>query len=216
MPTSPSKPFTAAEYKGGLTLFSAPCKFMRGVSKIEDLQQLRWPEIAFAGRSNVGKSSLLNALVRNKTMARVSNTPGRTQELNFFSLGDRLILVDMPGYGYAKVPADSRKHWDKFLPQYLTGRDRLQCVFVLIDARHGMKESDVQMMQLLDQTETPFQLIFTKQDQVRREAIAPLQASAESAAEDFPAMILPPMFVSSKAKTGIDDLQAHIYRMVKS
>ncbi|TAH37745.1 MAG: YihA family ribosome biogenesis GTP-binding protein [Alphaproteobacteria bacterium] len=216
MPTNPSKPFTAAEYKGGLTLFSAPCKFMRGVSKIEDLQQLRWPEIAFAGRSNVGKSSLLNALVRNKTMARVSNTPGRTQELNFFSLGDRLILVDMPGYGYAKVPVESRKHWDKFLPQYLIGRDQLRVVFVLVDARHGIKESDIQMMQLLDQTETPFQVIFTKGDQIKRDAIGDLMQSAADVADEFSTMQLPPMLVSSKTKTCIDDLQAHIYRMVKS
>jgi GTP-binding protein len=215
MPTNPSN-YTATEYKGGVSLFSAACRFMRGVHRLQDLQQLRQPEIAFAGRSNVGKSSLLNALLRNKTIARVSNTPGRTKELNFFSLGDKLILVDMPGYGYAKVPVEARLHWDKFLPAYLSGRDQLRCVFVLIDARHGIKESDIQMMQLLDQTETPFQLIFTKCDQIKREAIIPLQESIQDLASDFSFMQKPAFFISSKTRQGIEDLQAHIYRMVKS
>ncbi len=208
--------YSAQEYKAASALFSAPCRFLRGVRKMDDVQQFSIPEIAFAGRSNVGKSSLLNALIRHKNMARVSNTPGRTQELNFFSLGDKLILVDMPGYGYAKVPVAERQSWDQFLPEYLSTRDKLKCVFTLVDARRGIKDNDIEMMDLLNQTGAAFQLIFTKCDQVKTQQIEILQGEADQLRGQFPLASDTAMFVSGKTRQGVDDLQASIYRLIKS
>ncbi len=187
---------------------------MRGVKRMEDLQQLAMPEIAFCGRSNVGKSSLLNAILGQKSLARISKTPGRTRELNFFNLGDRLILVDMPGYGYARVPESERRNWDKFFPEYLSTRDRLLRVFLLIDARHGIKHSDNQMMDLLDQTETAYQLVFTKSDEILHQDFSALKESAENLQQAHQQIKFPAHFVSSHKKTGIVELQAEILNIM--
>ena len=145
--------FTSADLRRGETLFKGPCTFVKGVVRIDDLPRDGRPEIAFAGRSNVGKSSLINALTGQKSLARVSVTPGRTRELNFFTLGKdgRLLLVDMPGYGYARASKAEVKGWTRLIRDYLKGRRELKRVFLLIDARHGLKESDRETMALTDE-----------------------------------------------------------------
>lgn len=203
------------DYAAGDKLCAAPCDFMRGVKQTSDLQSLRMPEIAFAGRSNVGKSSLLNALIGRRDMARTSKTPGRTKELNFFNLGDRLILVDMPGYGFAKVPETERRRWDKFLPEYLSGRENLCRVFLLIDARHGIMDNDIQMIDLLHQTGAAFQLIYTKIDQIAENSKHDLLRDAEFRLAAVQNAVMPALFVSSKNKNGIRDLRATIASLVR-
>jgi GTP-binding protein len=161
---SESPRFTDEEIEIGRKLFAGPCDFMRGVAGIDGMPPVGVPEIAFAGRSNVGKSSLLNALTTRKTLARVSNTPGRTRELNFFSLGGRLTLVDLPGYGYARVSNSQSKQWNRLVRDYLRGRSTLKRVLVLIDSRHGLKESDEEVMELLGESAVSFQIVLTKCD----------------------------------------------------
>jgi GTP-binding protein len=145
---------------------------MRGISTLDHLPPADRNEIAFAGRSNVGKSSLVNALTGRKTLAKTSNTPGRTQQLNFFDLGGRLTMVDMPGYGYAKVSKTERDEWSTLIFNYLRGRPNLRCVFILVDARHGIKESDESLMEMLDETAVQYRMVLTKTDKVKREEVA--------------------------------------------
>lgn len=165
--------------EAGRLLFAKECTFVMGVARIDDLPADNLPEIAFAGRSNVGKSSLINALTGRKTLARTSNTPGRTQQLNFFDLGSRLMVVDLPGYGYAKAPKGEVDRWNRLIRKYLKGRVGLRRLFVLIDARHGLKVSDRQVMDMLDESAVVYQIVLTKTDKVkaaelpkRREEIA--------------------------------------------
>lgn len=143
-------------------------EFILGMSNLAQLPESDVPEVAFAGRSNVGKSSLLNALTGRRDLARTSNTPGRTQQLNFFNLSDRLYLVDMPGYGYAKVSKKMRSEWDTLIFDYLRGRPNLRCVFVLVDSRHGLKESDEMIMEMLDDAAVPYRIILTKVDKQKK------------------------------------------------
>lgn len=168
--------FPEAEIEAARKLFAGPCDFMRGISTLDHLPLAVLPEIAFAGRSNVGKSSLLNALTGRKTLARTSNTPGRTQQLNFFDLGGRVCLVDMPGYGYAKVSKTERDDWTKLIHGYLRGRATLRCVFILIDSRHGIKDSDLELMKMLDGTAVSYRVILTKSDKSSREEIEKISA----------------------------------------
>jgi GTP-binding protein len=165
--------------EAGRLLFAKECTFVMGVARIDDLPADNLPEIAFAGRSNVGKSSLINALTGRKTLARTSNTPGRTQQLNFFDLGGRLTIVDLPGYGYAKAPKGEVDRWNRLIRKYLKGRVGLRRLCVLIDARHGLKVSDRQVMDLLAESAVVYQIVLTKTDKVkagdlvkRREEIA--------------------------------------------
>jgi GTP-binding protein len=148
-------------------LFSAPSAFRMGVAKLEQLPPVRGVEISFAGRSNVGKSSLINALTGVKGLARASNTPGRTRELNFFDVAERITLVDMPGYGYAKAPKTEVKAWQDVLKGYLRGRPGLTRAFVLIDSRHGVKPEDLEMFDMLDETAVAYQLVLTKTDKIK-------------------------------------------------
>jgi GTP-binding protein len=145
-------------------LFAGPCDFMRGIADLSQLPAADHPEIAFAGRSNVGKSSFVNALTGRSTLAKTSNTPGRTQQLNFFNLAGRLVLVDMPGYGYAKVSKTERAAWDDLIRSYLRGRPTLRCVCLMIDSRHGLKDVDHALMDMLDETAVEYRLILTKAD----------------------------------------------------
>lgn len=168
-----------AALEAGRLLFAKECTFVMGVARIDDLPADKLPEIAFAGRSNVGKSSLINALTGRKTLARTSNTPGRTQQLNFFNLGGRLTVVDLPGYGYAKAPKGEVDRWNRLIRKYLKGRVGLRRLCVLIDARHGLKVSDRQVMDMLDEAAVVYQIVLTKTDKVkaadraiRREEIA--------------------------------------------
>lgn len=156
-----------AALEAGRLLFARECTFVMGVARIDDLPADELPEIAFAGRSNVGKSSLINALTGRKTLARTSNTPGRTQQLNFFNLGGRLTVVDLPGYGYAKAPKGEVDRWNRLIRKYLKGRVGLRRLCVLIDARHGLKVSDRQVMDMLDEAAVVYQIVLTKTDKVK-------------------------------------------------
>jgi GTP-binding protein len=159
--------YSEDELKEGRKLFSAPSSFRMGVAKLEQLPPVRGVEIAFAGRSNVGKSSLINALTGVNGLARASNTPGRTRELNFFDVAGRMTLVDMPGYGYAKAPKTDVKKWQEVLRGYLRGRPGLTRTFVLIDSRHGVKAEDLEMFDMLDETAVAYQLVLTKSDKIK-------------------------------------------------
>lgn len=155
-----------SSYEYAQWLFKQSCTFVRGVNSLNDLPDFDFPEIAFAGRSNVGKSSLINALLGRKDVARTSNTPGRTQQLNFFNIHDTFYLVDMPGYGYAEAPKNLVKQWQKMIRTYLLGRPSLARVYILIDSRHGIKENDSEFMKLLDETGVSYQVVLTKIDKI--------------------------------------------------
>ena len=157
----------AGEHEAGRLLFARECSFMRGVATLDQLPPASHAEVAFAGRSNVGKSSLLNALTGRKSLARTSRTPGRTQQLNFFDLGSRLILVDLPGYGWARVPKDVVDAWNRVLRAYLRGRPTLRRVCLLVDSRHGFKQTDREFMDMLDQTAVTYQVVLTKIDKLK-------------------------------------------------
>jgi GTP-binding protein len=161
----------------GRRLFARPCRFVAGAATADALPPAALPEIAFAGRSNVGKSSLLNALVGQKALARTSNTPGRTQQLNFFELGGALTLVDLPGYGYARAPKESAAGWTRLTQSYLKGRTTLRRLCLLIDARHGLKDSDREIMALLDRTAVSYQAVLTKIDKVKPAELEALRAA---------------------------------------
>ena len=163
--------YSQAELEAARKLFAGDCDFMLGVAGLNQLPEANMPEIAFAGRSNVGKSSLVNALTGRNTLAKTSHTPGRTQQLNFFNLGNRLYMVDMPGYGYAKVSKTQRDAWTQLIFDYLRGRPTLRCVFILIDSRHGLKDSDIELMKMLDETAVQYRIILTKTDKVKNEAL---------------------------------------------
>ena len=163
--------YSQAELEDARKLFAGNCDFMLGVAGLNQLPEANMPEIAFAGRSNVGKSSLVNALTGRNTLAKTSHTPGRTQQLNFFNLGDRLYMVDMPGYGYAKVSKTQRDAWTQLIFDYLRGRPTLRCVFILIDSRHGLKDTDIELMKMLDETAVQYRIILTKTDKVKNEEL---------------------------------------------
>ena len=179
-----------------------------GVAHTDHLPADELPEVAFAGRSNVGKSSLINALTGRKTLARTSNTPGRTQQLNFFDLGGRLTIVDLPGYGYAKAPKGEVDRWNRLIRLYLKGRVGLRRVCVLIDARHGLKASDRQVMDLLDEAAVAYQLVLTKTDKAKAGELAKRRdeiiAEIRKRAAAFPEI----METSSVKGTGIAEMRA--------
>jgi GTP-binding protein len=167
----------ADEIEDGRRLFAHECSFIAGVAAIDGLPPDGLPEIAFAGRSNVGKSSLLNALTGRTSLARVSHTPGRTRQLNFFSLAGRLMLVDMPGYGYAEAAKSEIAAWTDLIKLYLRGRAGLRRACLLIDARHGIKPTDRPLMDMLDEAAVSFQIVLTKADKVRGGALEALLAA---------------------------------------
>ena len=198
------------DLKRGSILFSKEISFLKGVVDIAGLPHDKRIEICFAGRSNVGKSSLINALTSRKSLARSSNTPGRTQEINFFSLADTNYLVDLPGYGYAYAPINKVEKWQKLLRAYLTGRVSLRRVFLLIDSRHGVKETDEVIMLLLDKAAVTFQIVMTKIDKTSsidlERSINKTRRSLEKHPAAFPEMLL----TSSEKITGIDVLRTTI------
>jgi GTP-binding protein len=203
----------------GRKLFAAECEFIWAASKPDALPPVGPPEIAFAGRSNVGKSSLLNALTNRKTLARTSNTPGRTQQLNFFALGPsvetaRLRLVDMPGYGYASASKEKIAAWTGLMRDFLRGRAPLARVFVLIDGRHGLKPIDFEMFELLDRAAMSYQIVLTKKDEVKlseRDArVAATLEALRARVAAFPEVI----FTSSETGEGVPELRGAVARLL--
>jgi GTP-binding protein len=205
-----SRAFGADDLERGRRLFAVPASFVMGVAKIEQLPKSALPEIAFAGRSNVGKSSLINGLLGMRDMARASNTPGRTRELNFFNIGQALHLVDMPGYGYAKAPKQEIKAWQRLLRDYLRGRIGLTRAFVLIDSRHGVMDADIEMFDLLDEAAVTYQLVLTKTDKWSATELAEVAAKTAEAAKKRAAAFPEIHATSSETGTGLPELRAEI------
>ncbi len=205
-----SERFTKDQLTEGRRLFAGPSVFLLGVAKLEQLPPEKGVEIAFAGRSNAGKSTLINVLTGVNGLARASNTPGRTRELNFFEIAGRLTLVDMPGYGYAKAAKKEVKKWQSMLRGYLRGRPGLTRAFVLIDARHGVLAADEEMMTLLDEAAVTYQLVLTKIDKIKPAELVQILAETEAAAKKRPAAFPIVHVTSSEKRIGIDELQAEI------
>lgn len=193
-------------------LFSGRVEFLKSAPALKFLPDPDAPEIAFAGRSNVGKSSLLNALTGRRAIARTSVTPGRTQELNFFEVGDPTVLrlVDMPGYGFAKAPPRVVEQWRRLVRDFLRGRQVLKRTLVLIDSRHGVKPVDIEMMAMLDQAAVGYRLVLTKADKVKATDLAAVRAATEAEARKHPAAFPEVLVTSSELKLGIDALRAAV------
>jgi GTP-binding protein len=204
--------FSPEGLRWGKWLFAQECEFLRGVPSLIDLPDFGQPEISFAGRSNVGKSSIINALTDRTTLARTSNTPGRTQQLNFFSLGKRLVLVDMPGYGYAKASQSSINEWNVLIDLYLKGRPTLRRVYVLVDARHGLKENDHEMMKMLDEAAVSYRLVVTKIDKISAAQLEQLHITLENQIKKNAAAYPYVSRTSAVTKSGIGELRAEISR----
>lgn len=198
----------------GRKLFAGPCDFVKGCAKLEQLPPMDRPEVAFAGRSNVGKSSLVNALTGRKTLAKTSNTPGRTQQLNYFALGEAAFMVDMPGYGYAQAPVDQVRAWTGLVKAYLRGRASLARVFVLIDSRHGLKEVDRDVLGLLDAAATSYQVVLTKLDQLKAAEREARIAETLEALKKRPAAYPEVLATSSRDGIGVAEMRAAIARLI--
>ena len=200
--------------EAGRKLFAGPCAFIAGAARAESLPPAGAPEVAFAGRSNVGKSSLINALTGRISLARISHTPGRTQELNFFDLGGKATLVDMPGYGYAAVSKAKSAAWGKLIRDYLRGRPSLLRVFVLVDGRHGLKENDKETLRLLDAAAVSYLVVLTKRDEVKAADQPARIAAALEALRAHPAAYPEVIFTSAYSGEGVADLRSHIARLI--
>jgi GTP-binding protein len=214
-PTPSAAPaFTRGEIEAGRNLFTADWQFVSAASSLASLPKMRGVEIAFAGRSNVGKSSLINALTGRKALARTSHTPGRTQELVFFTGPAKLVLVDMPGYGYAAAAKAKVKAWTALIHAFLEGRSNLARVYLLVDARHGLKDTDDEALTTLDQAAVNYQIVLTKADQVKGTALAALVAAAEAALAKHPAAYPGVLATSARTGAGIPELRAAIARLL--
>ena len=208
--------FTDDQIDAGRRLFGGPSCFLLGVAKLEQLPAVKGVEIAFAGRSNVGKSSLINALTGMRDLARASNTPGRTRELNFFDVNNRITLVDMPGYGYAKASKADVKKWQSVLRGYLRGRPGLTRAFVLIDARHGVLKADEEMFELLDESAVTYQLVLTKIDKIKPAELDQVKEKVTAAARKHPAAFPVIHATSSEKATGMAELRAEIAGLLEN
>ena len=198
----------AAEIEAGRLLFAAECKFYYAAQRIDQLPDARLPEVAFAGRSNVGKSSLINALTGHKALARASSEPGRTKQLNFFDLGGRLALVDMPGYGYAQAAKAVKEDWQGLMFDFLRGRVVLRRVVLLLDARIELKASDAAVMDLFDRAAVGFQLVLTKIDGLKPDRLGRKRAEVEAAMKKHAAAYPEVLATSARSGEGIEALRA--------
>ena len=206
--------FTRAETEEGRRLFGGNWEFVAASGSVDSLPPMRGTEIAFAGRSNVGKSSLINALTGRKALARTSRTPGRTQELIFFTNGEGLNLVDMPGYGYAAAAKSKIAAWTELIHAYLLGRRNLARVYVLIDARHGLKDTDTPTLKALSEAAVSHQVVLTKSDAVKTSELAGRIAEVEAAIAKRPAAFPGVLVTSAEKGTGIQDVRAAVARLL--
>lgn len=207
--------YTNAQLERGRKLFVGDCDFTAGVTGLNNLIEMSLPEVAFAGRSNVGKSSLINALTNRKMLARTSHTPGRTQQLNFFDLGKQMFIVDLPGYGYARASKTKVKSWNDLIRKYLRGRQTLQRVCLLIDSRHGLKDVDIEIMDMLDDVAVTYMIVLTKIDKVKAPELKKRVEGINETLKKRPAAF-PVVFKTSSAKSlGIAELRAELAKFAQ-
>ena len=208
------EPYSAEQLAQGDALFRSTTSFMLGVASLEQLPLTELNEVAFAGRSNVGKSSLINAVTAQKGLAKTSNAPGRTQQLNYFNVDDKILLVDLPGYGYAQAPEKLVKQWQKLIMTYLQGRVNLKRVFVLIDSRHGIKKVDEEIMDMLDKAAVTYQIILTKTDKITSSALARVINETSQKISSRAAAYVRVLTTSSEKNIGIDMVRAEIASLI--
>ena len=206
-----SDKFSPEQLKEAESLFNKPCNFVLSVAKLDQLPLTEMGEVAFAGRSNVGKSSLINALFNQRKLAKTSSTPGRTQQLN---LADRIHLVDLPGYGFAQAPESMVKSWQKLIFAYLQGRVNLKRVFLLIDSRHGIKKVDEETMELLDKAAVTYQIVLTKTDKISAKALADTIKRTEEIIKKHGAAYVDVLATSSEKNRGLNELKAEINSLI--
>ena len=208
------KDFSQEELVAADKRFQRKTEFVLGVAKLEQLPLDGLPEVAFAGRSNVGKSSIINAVTGQKGLAKTSNTPGRTQQLNFFNFDQSLYIVDLPGYGFAQAPEAQVRQWQKVIFAYLQGRVSLKRVFLLIDGRHGIKKVDEEVMEMLDKAAVTYQIVLTKADKVSQTQIEETKTNIEKTLGAHPAAYNRVLITSSEKRKGIDILRAEIAEII--
>jgi GTP-binding protein len=201
---------TPEELEAARKLFAGPCEFVAGAASFDSLPAFSLPEIAFAGRSNVGKSSLVNALTGRRTLARTSSKPGHTRQINFFDLAGRLFLVDLPGYGFAQVSRSMKEAWQDLASAYLRGRPTLKRVCLLVDSRHGVKEADRETMKNLDSAAVSYQLVLTKADQLKAADMSRAVSAAEAVAAKHGAAHPEVLATSGETGLGIAELRAEL------
>ncbi len=200
----------------GRKYFTLPIHFVLGAASLSQIPVTERVEVAFVGRSNVGKSSLINALLNNNNIARTSSTPGRTQQINFFTLGDDMMLADLPGYGYAKAPIDQVAQWHELIFNYLRGRVELRRVLLLIDARHGIKKNDMECMDLLDKTAVNWQVVLTKADKVKKEPLDKIYKATLEMIQKRPAAHPKIIITSSEKQKGLEELRASLAWLLRA
>lgn len=206
--------FTEEEIDNANKVFARSCTFVLGVAGLSQLPGDDMNEVAFAGRSNVGKSSVINAVTNQRSLAKTSNTPGRTQQLNFFNLDDKLHIVDLPGYGFAKAPVNIVKKWQDLISTYLQGRSNLRRVFLLVDSRHGIKDVDSEIMKMLDKAAVTYQIVLTKIDKISKEEQTKVLAKTKEITKKNVA-VYPKVLLTSSAKFyGIEELRAEIVSLI--
>ncbi len=219
MPTDPGEATANADrqrlLEAGRRLFAQECTFLLSAVSVADFPPPDLPEFAFCGRSNVGKSSLINALTNHKSLARTSNTPGRTQQINFFLLGSQCRLVDLPGYGYAKASKSKIHSWTKLIDHYLRGRPNLRRACMLIDARHGLKKVDEDIMEALDIAAVSYQIVFTKTDKIKPNELTALEERTATALRKRAAAFPTTIATSAVKSLGLEELRAQLAQVAE-